>query len=156
LRALGCPIVAVTSRATSTVAAGATAVLDLGDIEEACPMGLAPTASAVAMLAMCDALAMSVLRARPFGAEGDARLHPAGSLGSRLRKVGDVMRKGRQNPVVREDAPLSEAIATMTRTPGRPGCTSVTDGLGRLVGIFTDGDLRRLVESGRIDFTASM
>lgn len=151
---IGTPIVALTGRRDSTLASAADSVLDVGDIDEACPMGLAPTASAAALLALSDALAMAVLNARPFTEEDYALYHPAGKLGQKLRKVAEVMRKGLQNPVVREDVPVTEALEVMTRTPGRPGCTSVTDGLGRLVGIFTDGDLRRLIQGGHIDFAA--
>lgn len=152
LRRLGTPLIAITGYGHSTLARAADAVLDIGNIEEACPMGLAPTASAAALLAMCDALAMTVLRQRPFTHEDFALNHPGGKLGARLKKVGEVMRQGAQNPLVREDAPLAEAISVMTRTPGRPGCTSVVDAEGRLVGLFTDGDLRRLIQAGAIDF----
>lgn len=152
LKRLGAPVVGLTGHATSTLALASDAVLDIGDVEEACPMGLAPTTSTVALLAMGDALAMAVLREKPFTSEDYALNHPGGKLGRKLRKVGEVMRKGPNNPVVREDASLAEAIGVMTQTPGRPGATSVTDGLGRLTGIFTDGDLRRLIQEGAIDF----
>ena len=153
LKRLGTPIIAITSRVETSLGSAATAVLDIGDIEEACPMGLAPTASAVALLALGDALAMAVLRERPFTEEDYAAIHPAGKLGQRLRKVGEVMRKGSQNPVISENASLKDALDIMTQAPGRPGATSITDGLGRLVGIFTDGDLRRLVQDGMTDFS---
>lgn len=153
LRRVGVKLVAITGGARSALAQAAAEVLDLGDIEEACPLGLAPTASTVALLAMGDALAMAVLRERPFGSDDYARNHPGGKLGRKLRRVGEVMRQGLQNPLVRDDVSISEAIEVMTRTPGRPGATSVVDGLGRLVGIFTDGDLRRLIQAGQTDFT---
>lgn len=152
-RRMGVTVVAITGNARSTLGAAAKVVLDLGNIEEACPMGLAPTASSVALLAMGDALAMTVLSARPFTTEEYALFHPGGKLGRQLLKVSELMRTGLRNPVVSEDLPLVEVIGTMTRTPGRPGAACVTDGLGRLAGIFTDGDLRRLVEQGTTDFT---
>jgi len=152
IRRIGAQVVAVTGNAKSALAEAAVAVIDIGDIEEACPMGLAPTASSVALLATGDALAMAVLRERPFAHEQYALLHPAGRLGRKLRKVGEVMRTGDRNPLVSEDVPITQAIGVMTRTPGRPGATSVMDGMGRLSGIFTDGDLRRLVEQGTPDF----
>ncbi len=149
LRAIGAKVVAVTHDASSALARGADLALSIGDIAEACPMGLAPTASTAALLALCDALAMTVLEQRPFDREAYALYHPGGKLGRGLRKVREVMRTGEANPLVREDAPLSRAVAVMTGTPGRPGACSVVDGAGRLVGVFTDGDLRRLFEEGR-------
>ncbi len=150
---LGVPVIAITSRPTSELGAASDVVLDLGDIEEACPMGLAPTTSAVALLAMGDALAMAVLSEKPFTSDDYAANHPGGKLGRRLKKVAEVMRQGPQNPVVKEDVTVTRAIEVMTMTPGRPGATSVVDGLGRLVGIFTDGDLRRLIQGGHTDFS---
>lgn len=152
LQRLEVPIVALTGRATSSLGRAAHVVVDLGNIEEACPMGLAPTASAVGLLAMGDALAMTVLSQRSFSSEDFAHNHPGGKLGRSLRKVGELMRQGPLNPVVREDVALTEALSVMTRTPGRPGATSVIDQDGRLVGVFTDGDLRRLVQAGHTDF----
>lgn len=154
LERLSVPVIAVTGRAQSTLGRKATLLLDIGPTEEACPLGLAPTTSAVALLAMGDALAMAVMRKRAFTREAYANNHPGGQLGRRLRKVQEVMRTGEHNPVVPERASLGEAIGVMTRTPGRPGATSVVDDEGRLTGLFTDGDLRRLVEAGRIDFLA--
>lgn len=156
LARLGVTVIALTGRRESTLAQGARVVLDIGRVEEACPMGLAPTTSAAALLAMGDALAMAVLRLREFTTEDYAANHPGGQLGRRLRKVSEVMRTGERNPVVPERATLGEAIGVMTKTPGRPGATCVVDGMGRLTGLFTDGDLRRLVEEGRIDFSASV
>ncbi len=153
VRKIGARIIAVTGDAASPLARAADLVLDMGPIDEACPMGLAPTASTLAQLALGDALAMTVLDNREFG-EGDyAALHPGGALGQSVRRVGELMREGDRNPVVPETAPLSRAVAVMTRTPGRPGAASVVGSRGRLVGIFTDGDLRRLVEGGHIDFS---
>src|SRR5205823_807096 len=128
-------------------------VLELGPVPEACPLGLAPTASTVALLAMGDALAMAVQHRRGFSTEQFASLHPGGALGRQLLRVRDVMRTGARNPMVRWDASLRETAGVMTRTEGRPGAASVVDAHGKLVGIFTDGDLRRLVQCGEVDFT---
>jgi arabinose-5-phosphate isomerase len=154
LKRMKTPIIALTGKPKSSLGEAATCILNIGDIEEACPMGLAPTASAVALLALGDALAMAVLRERPFTQEDYALNHPGGRLGLRLKKVGDVMRKGIKNPIVPVDASLTDAFAVMTSCPGRPGATSVVDGLGRIVGFFTDGDLRRLIQRGASDFSA--
>ncbi|HEX9052119.1 MAG TPA: KpsF/GutQ family sugar-phosphate isomerase [Anaeromyxobacter sp.] len=152
LKKIGARIVAVTKDRDNRLARGADLVVSIGDVEEACPMGLAPTASTAVLLAVGDALAMAVLAVRPFDREEYALFHPGGKLGRGLMKVRELMRGEDANPLVREDAPLSAAVAVMTETPGRPGATSVVDAAGRLVGIFTDGDLRRLVEHGDTDF----
>ena len=149
LRAIGARVVAVTNGDDNPLARGADLALSIGDVTEACPMGLAPTASTAALLGLCDALAMTVLEQRPFDREAYALYHPGGKLGRGLRKVREVMRAGEANPLVREDAPLSRAVAVMTATAGRPGACNVVDAAGRLVGVFTDGDLRRLFEEGR-------
>ncbi|HLL02393.1 MAG TPA: KpsF/GutQ family sugar-phosphate isomerase [Myxococcaceae bacterium] len=152
-RRLGTPVIALTGDMDSPLARGADVVLGMGRIEEACPMGLVPTASTAALHAMGDALAMTLLRSRTFGTQEYALLHPGGKIGRSVQRVFEVMRTGPANPVVKETAKLSEAVGVMTKTPGRPGATSVVDREGRLVGIFTDGDLRRLVEQGRTDFS---
>src|SRR5512138_2326318 len=152
LKKIGARIVAVTRDRVNPLARGADLVLAIGNVEEACPMGLAPTASTAVLLAVGDALAMTVLAIRPFDKEEYALFHPGGKLGRGLMKVHELMRQVDANPVVREDEPLSAAVAVMTETPGRPGAASVVDAAGRLVGIFTDGDLRRLVEHGQTDF----
>jgi len=149
---LGAPVIALTGDAESPLARGADVVLDIGRIEEACPMGLVPTASTAALHALGDALTMAVLRARSFSSAEYALLHPAGKIGRAVMRVSELMRSGPANPLVRDTAKLSEAVVVMTNTPGRPGATNVVDRQGRLVGIFTDGDLRRLVEQGRTDF----
>jgi arabinose-5-phosphate isomerase len=153
LRRIGARIVALTRDASNPLARGSDLVVPIGNVEEACPMRLAPTASTAVLLAVGDALAMTVLANRPFDREEYALYHPGGKLGRGLMKVSELMRHGEASPAVAESAPLSEAVAVMTETPGRPGATSVVDGAGRLVGIFTDGDLRRLVEHGQTDFT---
>ncbi len=152
LKRIGSRLVALTRDAESPLARGADLVVAIGSIEEACPMGLAPTASTAALLALGDALAMTVLRDRPFDREEYALYHPGGKLGRGLMKVRDVMRQGEANPLAPETTPLAEVVAIMTRTPGRPGACSVVDASGKLLGLFTDGDLRRLLEGGRVEF----
>ena len=152
LKKMGVKIVALTKDRANPLARAAHLVVPIGDVEEACPMGLAPTASTAVLLAVGDAIAMTVLQNRSFREEEFALYHPAGKLGRGLMKVHEIMRAGESNPVVREDEPLSAAVAVMTGTAGRPGATSVVDAAGKLVGIFTDGDLRRLVEHGHTDF----
>ena len=154
LKKIGARVVALTRDAVNPLARGADLVLAIGDIEEACPMGLAPTASTAALLALGDALAMTVLKNRPFDREEYALYHPGGKLGRGLMKVREVMRAGPANPLVREEASLKEAVAVMTKTPGRPGACTIVDADGKLIGVFTDGDLRRIVERGRVEFDA--
>ncbi|MBM3960419.1 MAG: KpsF/GutQ family sugar-phosphate isomerase [Planctomycetes bacterium] len=148
---VGVPIVAITQDARSTLGRHADLVLELGRIDEAGPHGLAPSASTTAMLALGDALALMVQEGRRFGPEDFARFHPGGDLGRRLMKVRELMRTGDRSPVVRAGATVMQAIEVMTRTPGRPGATSVVDADGKLIGFFTDGDLRRLIEQGLAD-----
>ena len=149
-RKIGAQIVAITGNTESTLAHLSDCVLDIGRIDEACPMGLAPTASTSAMLALGDALAMVVLDERGFSREDYARYHPAGALGRKLMRVGEIMRKGDEVPLVREDDSLTDVLITTNRTPGKPGAALVVDSAGRLCGIFTDGDLRRVLEQGQL------
>jgi arabinose-5-phosphate isomerase len=146
LKKMGVRIVALTRDRANPLARGAHLVVPIGNVEEACPMGLAPTASTAVLLALGDALAMTVLANRPFDREEYALFHPGGKLGRGLMKVHELMRQGDENPVVREDQPLFAAVAVMTETAGRPGAASVVDASGRLAGIFTDGDLRRRID----------
>ncbi|GEN06247.1 arabinose-5-phosphate isomerase [Myxococcus fulvus] len=146
------PVIALTADTQSALARGSDVVLEIGHIEEACPMGLVPTASTAALHALGDALTMAVLRSRPFGTDDYALLHPGGKLGRSVQRVFELMRTGPANPLVRDTATLSEVVGVMTKTPGRPGAACVVDRTGRLVGIFTDGDLRRRVEQGLTDF----
>lgn len=148
-RKLGASVLAMTGARESTLARLSDCVLDIGPVEEACPMKLAPTASTSAMLALGDALAMVVLQERSFGREDYALFHPAGVLGRKLMRVSEVMRKGEQLPIARSGATLKDAVLVMNRTPGRPGAALVVDEVGRLAGIFTHGDLARLLEDGR-------
>jgi arabinose-5-phosphate isomerase len=150
LKRIGARVVALTRDHANPLARGADLVVAIGDIEEACPMGLAPTASTSALLALGDAIAMTVLKNRPFDREEYALYHPGGKLGRGLMKVRDVMRSGPANPLVRGDVTLGDAVAVMTKTPGRPGACTVVDGEGVLLGVFTDGDLRRLLEMGAL------
>jgi arabinose-5-phosphate isomerase len=148
VKAASVPIVGVTQSRDSTLGRHSDIVLELGPIDEVGPHGLAPSASTTAMLALGDALALVVQEGRRFGPEEFARFHPGGDLGRRLMRVGELMRRGDRNPQVRSGCTLLQAIETMTRTPGRPGATSVVDAGGGLIGFFTDGDLRRLIERG--------
>jgi arabinose-5-phosphate isomerase len=143
VRELGAAVISLTSRADSSLGRVSDVVVELGRIEEACPLGLAPSASTTALLALGDALALTVQKARGFNQKDYAFFHPAGELGRKLQKVGDVMRTGDRNPVVREETLVSEAIARITKA--RAGAVSVIDSNGKLAGIFTDGDLRRLL-----------
>src|SRR5512143_570950 len=151
---IGARVVALTRDRVNPLARAADLTVAIGPVDEACPMGLAPTTSTAALLAVGDALAMTVLNDRPFDREAYALYHPGGKLGRGLMKVRDLMRQGEHNPLVKESATLGQAVAVMTRTPGRPGAAPVVDRRGRLVGVFTDGDLRRLVEQQRVDFAA--
>ncbi len=138
----GAKLIAITGKPDSSLAREADAHLDAGVAQEACPLNLAPTASTTAALAMGDALAVALLDARGFGAEDFARSHPGGSLGRRLlTHVRDVMRSGGAVPAVSPEASVAAAILEISR--GGIGMTAVVDGGRRLVGVFTDGDLRR-------------
>ena len=150
-RRIGAQLIAMTGQPSSTLGREADAVLNIGTVEEACPLKLAPTASTSAMLAMGDAPAMVVLGERKFDRVDFARFHPAGSLGRRLMRVDEVMRKGEQLPLVPSGIPVTEVLLRTRDTPGRPGAALVVASDGRLAGIFTDGDLRRLLEPGQTD-----
>jgi len=142
IKRLAVPLVLLTGSPRSTLARQADVVLDVGVSEEACPMNLAPTSSTTAALAMGDALAMALLDVRELRAEDYAALHPRGALGwQSLFRVRDLMHVGDAVPVVTEAATMKEAIEEMSVK--RLGMTTVVDGHGRLVGVITDGDLRR-------------
>ncbi len=147
IKRLGVPLIALTGALASTLARHAEVVLDVGVDAEACPMGLAPTASTTAALAMGDALAMALLKEKGFRDTDFAALHPGGRLGTRLRRVSDLMHGGDALPRVDTTTPLVEVITTMTA--GRLGMTVVTGANGLLAGVITDGDLRRLLQ-GRL------
>jgi arabinose-5-phosphate isomerase len=147
LKRLGVPLVAMTGNAASTLARHATIVLDSGVEKEACPLNLAPTASTTAQLALGDALAVALLDARGFRSEDFARSHPGGALGRKLlTHLGDIMRSGDAVPRVLPDAPFPALMREMS-SKGL-GASAIVDEAGRVLGIFTDGDLRRLVEKG--------
>jgi arabinose-5-phosphate isomerase len=150
LKRQGNALVAMTGRPDSTLATTADIHLDVGVPAEACPLDLAPTASTTAALALGDALAVALLEARGFTADDFARSHPAGSLGRRLLlHITDVMHAGDEVPRVRAGATLSEALVEMSRK--RLGMTAVVDDDGRLLGLYTDGDLRRSLDDAAVD-----
>ncbi len=147
LKRMGAPLVAMSGQANSTLGRHADVFLDCSVEKEACPLNLAPTASTTAQLAMGDALAVALLDARGFKAEDFARSHPGGALGRKLLTlVSDVMRAGDQIPQVGLNASFSELMREMGAKG--LGATAVVDGDSKVVGVFTDGDLRRLVEKG--------
>ena len=147
LKRLGAPIVAMTGNARSSLARHADFVLDCGVAKEACPLNLAPTASTTAQLALGDALAVALLDARGFKAEDFARSHPGGALGRKLlTHLSDVMRAGDAVPRVGPDTPFTALMREMSAKG--LGASAIVDDQQRVLGIFTDGDLRRLVEKG--------
>jgi arabinose-5-phosphate isomerase len=142
LKRFSVQIIAVTGVVRSSLAHLSDIVLNVRVPKEACPFNLAPTASTTAMLVMGDALAMAVLQARQFKAQDFARYHPSGAIGrTLLLKVGSIMRTGDRNPVAEEQVSVKEALLLMTQA--RSGSVSVVNRRGKLVGVFTDGDLRR-------------
>ncbi|MGM0677514.1 KpsF/GutQ family sugar-phosphate isomerase [Ectothiorhodospira marina] len=147
IRRLGAPLIALTGNPHSTLAREANVHLDVSVAAEACPLGLAPTSSTTATLAMGDALAVALLEARGFTADDFARSHPGGRLGRRLLlHVGDIMHTGERIPLVRADAPLADALLEITRQG--LGMTAVVDAHRNLIGVYTDGDLRRTLDRG--------
>jgi arabinose-5-phosphate isomerase len=144
IKRLGVPLIAFTGNAESPLARIATVHLDIRVPAEACPLNLAPTASTTAALAVGDALAVALLKARGFTEEDFARSHPAGALGRRLMYVKDVMRKGSDVPMVHADATLAAGL--MEVTSKRLGMTAIVDDAMNVLGIFTDGDLRRALD----------
>ena len=144
VKRLGARLVGILGQTDSTLARECDVVLDVSVREEACPLGLAPTASTTAALAMGDALAMALVERRGFSAEQFAERHPGGMLGKRFLRVSELMHTGGRVPRVAAGTPIREAIFEMTSKGF--GATSVVDEDGRLVGIITDGDLRRLLE----------
>lgn len=146
IKMLGIPLIAVTNRKDSTLAKYSDVHLFLNVEREACPLRLAPTTSATATLALGDALAMTLVELRGFTERDFALRHPAGALGRKLRLVKDLYHTGEELPVVKEEEPMREVILEMTSKGF--GATSVVDESGRLVGIITDGDLRRFVRKG--------
>ncbi|EDP75488.1 KpsF/GutQ family sugar-phosphate isomerase [Hydrogenivirga sp. 128-5-R1-1] len=146
IRMLGNPLIAITNRKNSTLAKYSDVHLFLNIDREACPLQLAPTTSSTATLVLGDALAMTVLELKGFTEKDFALRHPGGSLGRRLRLVRDLYHTGEELPVVREDTPMGEVVLEMSSKGF--GATAVVDDSGKLVGIITDGDLRRFVKGG--------
>ncbi len=149
LKSMQVPIAAITARNSSTLGKSANYTLQLGNLEEACYLGLAPSTSTTAMLALGDALALVTSHARGFQAEDFARYHPGGSLGVRLKRVEDQMRPVESCRLASDNLTIREALVTQ-RMPGRrSGALLLVDGSGKLSGIFTDSDLSRILESRR-------
>jgi arabinose-5-phosphate isomerase len=147
LARLGVPLVALTSRERSTLARHAEAVISLGPLEEACGLGLAPSTSTTAMLAVGDALALVISRQLGFGREDFAKVHPAGSLGRQLMRVAEIMRSGDALRIAPTDLSVREVFVAASRPGRRTGAIMLVDGEGVLKGLFTDSDLARLFET---------
>lgn len=155
IKRMGVPLISMTGNPYSTLAREAEVNLDVSVDKEACPLGLAPTASTTAALVMGDALAIALLEARGFTAEDFALSHPGGSLGRRLLlHVSDIMHSGERLPAVGTDASLRDALFEMS-SKGL-GMTAVVDEAGRCVGVFTDGDLRRCLDQGQDVYRAKV
>ncbi len=150
IKRLNVPLITMTGNPNSTLGKDATVHLDISVEKEACPLGLAPTSSTTATLVMGDALAVALLETRGFTADDFALSHPGGRLGKRLLlHVKDIMHGGDECPKVPESASLSEALVEMTNK--KLGMTSVVDKSGKILGVFTDGDLRRVLDHGEIN-----
>lgn len=146
IKRMGAKLIAMTGDMKSNLAKAGDVVLDIGVKKEACPLNLAPTASTTAALAMGDALAVALLERKGFKEEDFAMLHPAGSLGKRLLKIDELMHTGKSIPLVNINASMKQAILEITAK--RLGVTGVVDKNNRLLGVITDGDLRRALERG--------
>jgi arabinose-5-phosphate isomerase len=150
IKRLGVPLIALTGNPNSTLARNANAHIDVSVEKEACPLGLAPTTSSTAALAMADALAISLLEQRGFTEDDFALSHPGGALGKRLLlRIFDIMHSGKNAPKVLHSSSLNEALVEMSKKG--LGMTAVVDDENRLMGVFTDGDLRRLLDHGQLD-----
>ena len=147
------PLIAITGGARSTLADAADIVLLLPPAAEACPMGLAPTTSATMMMTLGDALAIALLERKGFSSSDFRLFHPGGRLGRRLLRVGDIMHGGEEIPLVSQDALMSDAILVMTAKSF--GCVGVCDAGGRLIGVITDGDLRRHMGASLLERTVA-
>ncbi|BCR05493.1 arabinose-5-phosphate isomerase [Desulfuromonas versatilis] len=147
IKRMGLPLITMSGNPSSTLAKAGDVFLDISIQEEACPLGLAPTASTTATLAMGDALAVALLLQRGFREEDFALYHPGGSLGKRLLlRVEEIMHAGAAIPLVKPETPVKEALFEITSK--KLGITGVVDPAGALLGVFTDGDLRRVIEKG--------
>ncbi|HUS25128.1 MAG TPA: KpsF/GutQ family sugar-phosphate isomerase [Candidatus Binatia bacterium] len=150
IKRLGVPLIAMTGRPKSALAKAADVHIDVSVRQEACPLNLAPTSSTTATLAMGDALAVALLEARGFRAEDFARRHPGGALGKRLLlKIRDLMHTGERVPRVTAATPLRAALEEMSRKGF--GLTAVVDARSKVIGVYTDGDLRRTLDHGAVD-----
>jgi arabinose-5-phosphate isomerase len=147
------PLIGITGRPSSALAEAANVALILPDTPEACPMGLAPTTSTTVMLALGDALAVALLERKGFSADDFHVLHPGGKLGRRLLRIAHIMHSGDAVPLVRRQSPMTEVILTMSAKSF--GCVGIVDDGGRLVGIVTDGDLRRHMQDDLLSLTAA-
>lgn len=149
VKRLGHPVVAVCAGPQTSLGRFADAVISMGRVVEACPLKLAPTCSTTAMLAIGDALALCVMRERNFTADDFAVFHPAGQLGRKLMRVDEAMtfRRGENLPIADEDHTVGDVLREVSKITRRPGAVIITDAAGRLAGIFSDGDLRRLILS---------
>ena len=155
VKRMGAKLLSITGNVKSTLARTANVHLDVSVAEEACPLNLAPTASTTATLAMGDALAVALLKMRGFTADDFARSHPSGSLGKRLLlRVADIMRTDEAMPAVRPDVRLRDGLMEMTEKG--LGMTAITDSKDKILGIFTDGDLRRALDAGVDVHTTTM
>ena len=148
IKGIGCELVSITSKPDSTLGRHSDLVLHTGELTEVCPLGLAPTTSTTVMLALGDALALTVLKCQNFTREQFARYHPGGALGRSLMLVSDIMRRNEASPVVSQTQNTIDVIDHVSKAKGRPGAASVVDQTGHLVGFFTDGDLRRHLREG--------
>ncbi|MCK4284394.1 MAG: KpsF/GutQ family sugar-phosphate isomerase [Candidatus Brocadiae bacterium] len=148
LKKLNVPVIAITGNAASTLARYSDVVLEIGQIQEADSLGLAPSCSTTAMVVMGDALALTIFKMRNWKVEDYAFYHPGGELGRKLIKVKEVMRKGPRNPVANCRVAVRQALEVMSGE-GHPGAVSLVDDDGILVGFFTDGGFRRLMQEGR-------
>jgi arabinose-5-phosphate isomerase len=145
------PLIGITGRAGSTLAEAADVTLLLPETPEACPMGLAPTTSTTVMLALGDALAVALLERKGFSADDFHILHPGGKLGRRLLRVSNIMHAGEAVPLIDEHAPMTEALIRMTAKSF--GCVGITNAAGNLLGVVTDGDLRRHMGDNLLNMT---
>lgn len=147
LKKLDHPVIAITSSRNNSLGSSADAVLAMGKIEEACPLGLAPSASTTAMLALGDALALTAMKLRKFTSEDFAVFHPAGQIGRKLIKVKEAMtfRRGENLPVASDKLTVGEVLRAVSRIKRRSGAVILVNDAGKVSGIFTDGDLRRLI-----------
>ena len=151
-RRFSIPLIAITSKAQSSLGMAADITLQLPPVPEVCPMGLAPTTSTTMMLALGDALAVSAMEIKGFTAEDYQNFHPGGKLGKMLLRVSDLMREGADMPLVTSNDKMTHVLVIMTQKS--LGCAGITDETGALVGIITDGDLRRHMGTNLLDHTA--